>query len=54
MEFVKSMVRTGKEYLQSYGKTKAMVKISRNDVMVAARAFNDSNIDSKKAERTIT
>lgn len=49
MEFVKSMVKTGKEYLQSYKKTKALVKINRNDVMVAARAFNESNIDSKKA-----
>lgn len=54
MEFVKSMVKTGKEYLQSYRKTKAVVKISRNDVMVAARAFNESSVDAKKAERTIT
>lgn len=49
MEFVKSMVKTGKEYFQGYRKNKAFVKINRNDVMVAARSFNETNIDSKKA-----
>jgi hypothetical protein len=48
------MVQTGKEYFQNYRKSKAVVKINKNDVMLAARSFNDSNIDAKKAERTIT
>ena len=54
MDFVKSMVKTGKEYIQSYRKTKGAIKINRNDVMVSARSFNESNINAKKAERTLT
>lgn len=43
------MVQTGKEYFQNYRKSKAVIKINKNDVMLAARSFNDSNIDAKKA-----
>jgi hypothetical protein len=54
MNMVKSMVRTGQNYLRNYGRNKSATKIFKAEVLMSARSFNENQIDPRKCQKVLT